>query len=174
MSMRRRRVDALHVVERERRIDEEAEQSCSDQIPYQNTGEECEWPLVDGLPFLLMLDLGAVVGFEPDDHQWNDLERGEYRAQRNYRDRRPAEIEVMERAEHPATEEDNGRQQDRSGRNRNADQPHLDEQRGDDGGGEDLENAFDPQMDNPPAPIFHDRDVGVLPVEQARTEQEPD
>ena len=80
----------------------------------------------------------------------------------------------MERAEHAAAKEDDRRQQDRRRRDRHPHQPHLHEQRRDDRGGEHLEDAFDPQVDDPPAPIFHDRDVRVLAVEQARAEQQAD
>ena len=39
-------------------------------------------------------------------------------------------------------------------------EPHEDE--GDDGRGEDLEEAFDPQVNDPPSPVFDDRQMRVL------------
>src|SRR3546814_3194915 len=39
-------------------------------------------------------------------------------------------------------------------------QSHRCEDEGEGRGGEHLENAFHPQMHHPPAPIFHDGDVG--------------
>ena len=51
-------------------------------------------------------------------------------------------------------------------------QPH--EEEGDDRGGEDLEEPFDPQVNHPPAPVFDHREVRVLAPRQARTVEEGD
>ena len=41
-------------------------------------------------------------------------------------------------------------------------------------GGKDLEEAFHPQMNHPPAPVFHDGQMRVLAPGQARAVEEPD
>ena len=46
VAVHRRRVQALHVVERDRRVDEEAEQARADQIPERDGDEEVDRPLV--------------------------------------------------------------------------------------------------------------------------------
>ena len=51
------------------------------------------------------------------------------------------------------------REQDRGGGRGRAEQAHAGEQEGDHDGGEDLEEALDPQVDHPPAPVFGDRQV---------------
>ena len=54
----------------------------------------------------------------------------------------------------------------------NQSKPH--EEEGDDRGGEDFEEAFDPQVDHPPAPVFDDRQVRVLAPGQARAVEQAD
>src|SRR3546814_13467695 len=53
-------------------------------------------------------------------------------------------------------------------------QSHRSEDEGERNGREDLEDALDPQMDDPPAPILHDRDVRALAIEKTRAIEEAD
>src|SRR6185436_1582191 len=48
--MRCGRVEPLHVIKREWRINEKAKQSRTNHIPDEDTGKECERPFVDALP----------------------------------------------------------------------------------------------------------------------------
>jgi hypothetical protein len=114
----------------------------------------------------------AAVGLEAHHQQRHHFERGEDAAKRNNGDRCAAEIEMVEGAEHAAAKEDNGGDQHRGRRYRHAHQPHINEERRDDRRGEHLEHPFDPQMHQPPAPIFHDRDVCVLAICEAGAEQQ--
>ena len=125
--MCRRRVEPLHIIERERRIDQESEEAGADQIPDQHGREKHERPVVGLLPVEQPLVFGAAVSLEADDHQRHHFERREHAAERDHSDRRSAEIEMVERAEDAAAEEDNGCDQDRRRRDRNPHQAHADE-----------------------------------------------
>ena len=58
--------------------------------------------------------------------------------------------------------------------NAGTDQAEAREEEGDHGGGEDLEEAFHPEMDHPPAPVFDDGQVGVLAPGEAGAVEEAD
>jgi hypothetical protein len=45
------RIEALHVVERERWIDKKTEQAGADEVPEEHGGKEAEAPVVDDFPF---------------------------------------------------------------------------------------------------------------------------
>ncbi|MNT85612.1 hypothetical protein D3C72_2257970 [compost metagenome] len=81
---------------------------------------------------------------------------------------------MVEGAQHAAAEEDDGGDEDRRGGHGGADQPHPHQQRRDDSGGEDLKHPLDPEVDDPPAPVLHDRDMGLLAPHQAGPEQQTD
>ena len=76
MTMIGGRVQTLHEIERERRIDQEAENAGTDKIPEQHRRKEHEWPAIIGFPLRLSFDLGVVIGLESDYHKRHDLERG--------------------------------------------------------------------------------------------------
>ena len=54
-----------------------------------------------------------------------------------------------------------------------AQQAHAREEEGDHDGGEDFEEAFDPEVHHPPAPVFGDRQVRVPAPHQTRAVEEP-
>jgi hypothetical protein len=56
-----------------------------------------------------------------------------------------------------AGKKDRSGQQRRRGRDPRSNQIQAHEDEGDDGGGKDLEEAFDPQVNHPPTPVFDDR-----------------
>src|SRR3546814_12764119 len=82
--------------------------------------------------------------------------------------RRAREIEVVESARYAADHEQRSRRQGGRRRDPLRHQSHRSEDEGERNGREDLEDAIDPQMDDPPAPILHDRDVRALAIEKTR------
>src|SRR3546814_11139790 len=78
------------------------------------------------------------------------------------------EIEVVESARYAADHEQRSRRQGGRRRDPLRHQSHRSEDEGERNGREDLEDALDPQMDDPPAPILHDRAVLQLAIEKTR------
>ena len=77
-------------------------------------------------------------------------------------------------ADDAAGQEDRGREQGRfrCQSRRYKVQPVKEE--GDHGGRKHLEEAFHPQVNHPPAPVFHNRQMGVLAPGEARTVEQAD
>ena len=172
MAMQRREVESLHVVERQRRIDEEAEQSRADHVPERDRGEEHDGPAITLHPRRCAAQLEGLIGLEADEGQRHHLERGEARPERDDRRRRSREVQVMQRAEHAPGQEHDGREQHRHRRGAHAQQSQPREQEGNDRGGEHFEESFHPQVHHPPAPVLHHGDVRVLaPHEPGAVEQ---
>ena len=80
----------------------------------------------------------------------------------------------MAGADDAARQEDRGREQRGLGGERRANQAQPREEERDHRGGEDFEEAFDPQVDHPPAPVFDDRQVRVLSPRQTRAVEQAD
>jgi len=79
----------------------------------------------------------------------------------------PLEVEVVEGAG-DASEEEQGRGGDhRQPGPALVHEAHPREDEGEGGGGEDLEEALDPEVDDPPAPVLHDGEVGPRREEEA-------
>ena len=161
--MQRSRVEALHVIERDRRIDHKSEQSGSDHVPESDSNEVVYRPSVALHP-RRESPVAQVVNCGVRHHrQRYHLQRAEYGTERRCDRRRAREVQVVAGADDPTGEENGGRKQRRPGRKRRADQPQAGEEECDDGSRKDLKEAFDPQVHNPPTPIFHDGKVRVLP-----------
>ena len=119
--------------------------------------------------------LPGLERLQADQGERHDFERGEAGAECDHGRGRAGEVQVVEHAQHAARHVDDGREQHVDGRGRaRTHEAELDEQEADDGGGEDLEEAFDPQVNDPPAPVFDHRDVGVLAPHEAGAVQESD
>ncbi len=73
---------------------------------------------------------------------------------------------MMQGTENAAEHEDDGFQDDRAVGSRRANQAEAGKQQRDDGGGKDFEEAFDPQVDQPPAPVLDHRVVCLLTPDQ--------
>jgi methyl-accepting chemotaxis protein len=109
VGVHRRRVEALHVVERDRRVDHEAEDARADEVPEGDADEEADRPAVAPHPGRGVLQAPGLEGLDADQHQRHHLERAEARADRHDRDRRAAEVEVVEGARDAAEEEERAR-----------------------------------------------------------------
>ena len=110
----RRRVQSLHVVERDRRIDQETEQACADQIPERHGHEEVD------RPFVRCTQACCVATRESRmfSHASNPISTsGTTSSALNTAPSAsttfgvPGEIQVMERADDAARQEDDGREQ---------------------------------------------------------------
>ena len=109
--------------------------------------------------------LRAAVGLqrlEADQRQRHDFERREHRADGDHRGRRAGPVQVVQRAQDAAEQEHDGLRDDGAVGARGAHQAQAREDQRDDGGGEHFEEAFDPQVHQPPAPVLDHRVVGVL------------
>ncbi len=156
-----RGVQALHVVERDRRVDHEAEQARADQVPERHRHEEVDRPPVPAHPRPRAGELQVVPRLEPDEEQRHHLERREDRAERQRHGGRAAEVQVVQRADDAARQEDGGRQHAGLAGALQADQAQAREEERDHDGREHLEEAFHPEVDDPPAPVLGHGEVGV-------------
>ena len=68
-----------------------------------------------------------------------------------------------------ARQEDRCRQQGSSRSDARSNQIQSHEDEGDDRGSEDFKESFDPQMNDPPAPVFNHRQMRMLSPCQSRT-----
>ncbi len=109
-----------------------------------------------------------------DHGERHHFQRAEHRTPGQGDGRRAGEVQVMAGADDAAGQEDRGREQRRLRGEGRADQAQAREEEGDHGGGEDLEEAFHPQVDHPPAPVFDDGQVGVLAPGQAGAVEQAD
>ncbi len=98
--MHRRRVQTLHVVECDRRVNHEAKQTRAYHIPKRHGHEKVDRPFVLGNPRLGTSDLDIVPGLESDQGQRHNLQRAEHRSQRHHRSWCSGEIEMMQRADY--------------------------------------------------------------------------
>src|SRR5262249_48053737 len=105
MAMRGRRIQSLHVIERNRRVYQKAEEPGTNKIPDQPRREKAERPAVDVFPFILPLDFRAIVRFEANNSERHHLKRRKHTPQRQHARWRAAPVEVMERAQDATAEE---------------------------------------------------------------------
>ncbi len=75
--MDRRRVQTLHVVEREGRVDEEPEQAGADGVPEGNSDEEADRPAIPASERRGAFEAQGVERLEADQRERNHFERAE-------------------------------------------------------------------------------------------------
>ena len=83
-----RQVQSLHVVERDRRIDHEAEQAGAHEVPERHGDEEVDRPLVGADPWIVgsaAREADILPGFEADQHERHDFEGAEHGPQGQHR-----------------------------------------------------------------------------------------
>ena len=107
----RRRVQALDVVERDRRVDQEAEDAGPQHVPEGDGDEEQDRPAIGRDPGRRPGEAVVVVALEAEQHQRHHLQRRDDRAQRHHRRRRAGPVEVVQGADDAAGQEDDGREQ---------------------------------------------------------------
>ncbi len=175
VSVHRSQVQSLHVVERDRRIDHEAEEAGAHEIPERNGDEEVDRPLVGADPRTVGRAAGeadVLPCFEADQDQRHDFEGAEHRSQGQYRGRCTGEVQVMECSDDASRKIDDRREQDAARSCRDREQLQSREQEGDDDGGEDLEEAFDPKVNDPPAPVLGGNQRAALAIHQSGSVEE--
>ncbi|CAM5637632.1 hypothetical protein RLIN73S_04754 [Rhodanobacter lindaniclasticus] len=164
----------MHVVQRDRRVDQEAEQAGANEVPEAHRHEEHDRPAVARHPRRGVLFPPGVPRLQPDQRQRHHFQRREAGAQRDHRGGGAAEVQVVQGAEHAAGHEHDGGEQHAGGGGAHAQQAQAHEQIADHRGGEHLEEAFHPQVHHPPAPVLDHRDMGVLAPHQAGAVEQAD
>ncbi len=86
----------------------------------------------------------------------------------------PGEVPVVPGPDDAPGEEEHRVEVDQARRGTRGDEPDLPEHDRDQDGGEELEEALDPQMDDPESPVVDDREVGVGSVEHRRNVEDRD
>ena len=109
-----------------------------------------------------------------DQGERHHFQGREHGTDREGRGRGAGKVEVVQRAEHSAGQEDDRGEQHGMVGGAAAQKAQLDRQERDGGGREDLEEAFHPQVDDPPAPVFDHRQVRVLAPGQTRAVEQAD
>ena len=105
------RIQPLQVVQCDRRIDSEAEDTCPEEVPEAHSDEAVDRPLIGFDPFGRLRELIVVVSLHTDEYQRHDLQSAEGSTKCQHRRRRSAEVEVVEGTEDPPREEDNRREE---------------------------------------------------------------
>ena len=172
--MDRSGIQALHVVESQRRIDEEPEQPRAHEVPERHPHEEAKGPTIAAHPGGCALHPRGLEGFQADEHQWHDLERAEARADGHDRSRSAAEVEVMKGPWDSTDQKQRARGHNCAAGMPGLHQAQLGEDESEGSGSEYLEEALDPEMNDPPAPVFHHGQVGARTEEKARSVHQTD
>src|SRR5262245_10699837 len=118
MTVHRRRIETLHVIERDRWIDEEAEQSGAYQVPERNGEEEPNRPAVTPHPRRRVLQPVRVERFDPDEHEGHDFQGAEAGPNRHDGGWCAREVEMMERSRDAREQKQRARADDRGPRMR--------------------------------------------------------
>lgn len=113
VTVQRRGVESLHVIQRDRRVNQEPEQSRSNQIPETHSQEEIDGPFVFGRPRRHVTDAPVLPGLETHQHQRDDFQGAENRAQSEGDGRRAGEIEMVQGPDDAARQVDRRRKQRR-------------------------------------------------------------
>ena len=160
----------VEVIERDRWVDEEAEQSCSHEIPKCNRDEEVDGPFVIGDPLGLLCRLrkaNVFPGFIANQRERHNFKCAEDCSQANDCGRCTGEVQVMEGADDSAGQEDRSREERSLGRGTNFDQLEPREKEANHDSGEHFKEAFNPEMNYPPAPVFSSNEMAALTVHQS-------
>ena len=168
------RVQALQVVQRDRRVDEEAEDASTEHVPEGHGDEEHQRPAHRFHPDGLVLHRPVLEGVIAQQHQRHHFQGGEHRADGRDGGGGTREVQVVERARDTADHEQHGGEQAGRGGRVLADHAQVVEHEADRAGSEHFEEAFHPQVHHPPAPVLHDGDVRVLTVDQCRGIEDAD
>jgi hypothetical protein len=123
--------------------------------------QEVERPFVaEGRIGFAASHLDEVPGTESEQGQRHDLQRRECRGERHVELALAGEIPVVARSDEPTAKDENDIEIDGAQRGDALHQAELVEDNRDDDGNEELEEAFDPQMNDPEPPGIGDGVVG--------------
>src|SRR5262245_31226952 len=99
MAVKRRRVQALHVIQRDGWVDHETEQTGSNHIPEGDCDEKVDWPAVARCPCRQPASAQVIDGGVSDHDQGHNFERAERSSEGQCHRWRSAEIKVMSRSD---------------------------------------------------------------------------
>src|SRR5690606_26147704 len=167
--MQWRGVQDLDVVQRDRWIDQETKHTGAEHVPESHSHEEHDRPAQIAHPAGLFLHLPVMEGFVTQHDQGHHFQGTEGSANGHDRCGRTREVQVMQSTGHTANQEQRGGSQTGNGGTALGNQTQGQEDKAHGNRGEDLEEALNPQVNHPPAPVLHDGDIGVLAVEQTGT-----
>ena len=153
-------------------VDEKAEHTGTHEVPDAHGDEESDGPHLFAHQGLAAVRAGAV--FEPDEVPCVQSEQGEGHhfqgaeagGEAHVEGALAREVPVMARAHDAAREVEDGIEIDESRGGLRRHQAHLVEHHPHQHGGEEFKEAFDPEVDDPEAPVVDDREIRVRPVEQ--------
>ena len=125
--MQRGKVQTLHVVKRKRCVDQEAEQTGTNQIPERHRDEKHQGPFITRHPRCCLAMRPGFVSFDTNQGQRHHFKRRERGTECNHRGGRAGKIQMMEGAKNAARHKDNGGEQDIYRRRFSAHQTQLHE-----------------------------------------------
>src|SRR5690606_4597840 len=155
-------------------VHHEAEDPGAQHVPEGYGHEAHQRPFHGFHPRRALLEAPAFKGFVAQHDERHDLKRTERGTNSHYGRGGASEVQVVQRAGYTAQHEQRRRSEAGDGGATLRHQAHGREDEGQCRGGEDLEEAFHPQVHDPPAPVFHDGDVRTLAIEQAGTVEQAD
>ena len=108
MAMDGRRIQPLHVIESNWRIDQKTEEPRSDKVPKCDRHKKINRPFVFRHPWALAAQSEIFVTFKSNQSQRHNLQSTEDRAHSQHSRRRSAEIQVVHDPENPAAQVNHG------------------------------------------------------------------
>ena len=164
----------------DRQVDQEAEDPGADEVPEADRHQEVDGPAVTighGRLAALAVPVAQadeVPGVEREEGQRDDLQRGEARREAHVERPLAGEVPVVAGPDDAAGQVEDGVEVDDAGGGASRDQSQDHEHHGDEHGGEQLEEALHPQVDDPEAPVVDDREVGAGAEEERGQVEERD
>ena len=172
--MRGRRVQPLNVVQRNGRVDHEAEHPCAQHVPERHGDETHQGPLHTLHPLGAVLQAPVLPGLMSQDNQRHHFECTEGSTHGHDRRGRAREVQMVEGTWHTTEHEQRSGGQAGGGGQTLGHQAHAGKNEGQSCGGEDFEEALHPKVNHPPAPVLHHRQVRALAVSKAGTVEQTD
>ena len=93
------RVETLHIVQRNRWIDEKAKQASPDQIPKSHRNKPVNRPFIVLGPGREADHRPVLIGFKADENQRHEFQSAERTAEDQNDGRRPGEVEMVKHPE---------------------------------------------------------------------------
>lgn len=167
-----RRVQTLKVEERDRRIDQEAEDPSTQHVPESHRNEAHHRPTQAFCPRSGMLIRPMFIGFVAQEHERHHFQGGEHSTHTHTDRGHSREVKVVHRAWHATDQEDRGSGQGAHRGRAQAHKTEVVEHKGNGSRSKHFKEAFHPEVNHPPAPVFHDGKRGMFAVEETRAIEE--
>src|SRR5690606_23429582 len=174
VTMASRQVQALHVVQGDRRVDGKAQQARAYHVPETHGDKAENRPFVSLQPGSSFTALIVAIGLDTDQGQRHDFQGGEHGTNGDHRGRCAGEVQVVQGSQDTAEQEHDGLKYDGAIGSGRVDQAQAAEQQGNDRGGKDFKETFYPQVNQPPSPVFDHGVVSVLSPHQGRGVEQTD